>query len=614
MDETDECTPTLIARRLSISDFSSSTPRMLFSRSEPFSAFLRKYRKALNCCDDDAEDSWSSVSCDADPENEESSDAFGKRDSIYRSQLLHFQIRFGAKAFLLHKSRNYGGRPSARALCGRARSTSYSGPFCIPTSTPRIPLEVIERIIKYCAADDDPGPALSALSSTCRTLHRLSTQHMYSHIIVHSAAGYSRLFSSLKQHILFQERAETLQIGFSIFENFSWSGDPARLAWVSEVPVCLPPLMPNLRSIILHAFPAVHKSFFILFRQFTSVVTLHVSFVQAVHSQVDLARILWALPCLQHAIFEGLTFLHPEKNPPLIWKQRRRMTPPLQTLVFRDCSLLWEEWMLTIEMKTLKTLVLLGAPVFPYDAPGGEYAEPGLLACSHDTLTALTIIITLRDDSKDPLACLGRSLAGHRHLRELNIGLRSVPVLADFNALLDGLSTEVLELLTFMFDLRHLPQLNKNAWGHIDDTLAGPKFRKLRSVTFIATDQQGLHGTLRSQLASVARDMPKAAARGILRLVPTMKYTVDIRMECECFAVVSWCADTLTAFLNGDFCLSRVFVPHEPPERIEETEVAQPMFERISDGANVAEMVHAHESLSTPWTVLRSGKIREWSS
>ena len=59
--------------------------------------------------------------------------------------------------------------------------------------------------------------------------------------------------------------------------------------------------------------------------------------------------------------------------------------------------------MLTIEMKTLETLVLIGAPVSPYDAPGATYQEPGLLSSTIDTLEELTIILKLREGIESPL-------------------------------------------------------------------------------------------------------------------------------------------------------------------------------------------------------------------
>lgn len=233
----------------------------------------------------------------------------------------------------------------------------------------------------------------------------MSIKHLYGHVVLYSATGYGRFVSCMQHSEFHRHRVHTLQIGLNPLPD-PLSGSAAeeaeRHAWLSRLPIHLPKLLVNAKSLIFHDFPVLHSSFFSLVRQFTSIVTLHVWKGMLTATPGDLARMLWSLPSLQHAIFEGLNFMRVDRDPPKFWRQRRRLAPSLKSLAFSDCGLLWEEWMLAIEMSSLRTLVLVGAPIFPYDHEG-DYEDPGLLLSTQQSLEELTIILKTQKDNQDPL-------------------------------------------------------------------------------------------------------------------------------------------------------------------------------------------------------------------
>ena len=385
------------SRRVSFTNLEDSMGLSIYARSEPFPDFISRYKGAQKLVEKIFLDDWSDSDEDVD-----SNAADNGLDHLSSVQTRWLRQGAEARPPVADGVKNSFSHTLPIISRPLRHTTSYSGPFLFPSRRRRLPLELVDHVLNFVAGEILPGATLASCSLVCRMWHRMSLSRLYEHVVLYSAAGYTSLVSSLQRNLSLAKQVTALQLGLDIRQRplLPAIEDRQRQAWISMVPIHLPTILTNLTDIVIRDVGNLHRSFFVLFRQFTSVTFLHVSAQALLATPPDLARVLWSLPSLQHAVFEVINFAIYTKDPAPTWKQRRKSLPSLKTLALKDWGVSWGEWMLTMEMTTLEVLVLIGASLFPYNTRT-VYQEPAIIQSAQKCLRELTVALRWKEESQD---------------------------------------------------------------------------------------------------------------------------------------------------------------------------------------------------------------------
>lgn len=185
-----------------------------------------------------------------------------------------------------------------------------------PPPLPRVPPEVWEHVIDIYAEERDQlansGDSryewqsdLLPLALVCRTWVFRTRLHLFTSVILSSPQRIEKFLKTLVRSPEHGKLVKTLEIEGPWVEA-SMEENVQSCRWIHEALFTLPPLVPRVRTLILHWLPVLHPSYLVLFSRFKSVRSLALDFLDR-QSASEVIQLVNRFPKL-HQLTLGISY------------------------------------------------------------------------------------------------------------------------------------------------------------------------------------------------------------------------------------------------------------------------------------------------------------------